>query len=64
MSKPSEVVDWAYHAAGATAIFESSAFERQFRDMHAVTQQLQGRVAHYETVGRFLLGLETDTSFL
>ena len=59
-----EVVDWAYHAAGATAIFESSAFERRFRDMHAITQQLQGRVAHYETVGRFLLGLETDTSFL
>jgi alkylation response protein AidB-like acyl-CoA dehydrogenase len=59
-----EVVDGAYHAAGATAIFEGSAFERRFRDMHAVTQQLQGRVAHYETVGRFLLGLETDTSFL
>jgi len=59
-----EVVDWAYHAAGATAIFAGSAFERRFRDMHAVTQQLQGRQAHYETVGRFLLGLEPDTSFL
>jgi alkylation response protein AidB-like acyl-CoA dehydrogenase len=58
-----EVVDWAYHAAGATAIFEGSAFERRFRDMHAVTQQLQGRQAHFETVGRFLLGLEPDTSF-
>ncbi len=59
-----DVVDGSYHAAGATAIFQGSGFERRFRDMHAVTQQLQGRVAHYETVGRFLLGLETDTSFL
>jgi alkylation response protein AidB-like acyl-CoA dehydrogenase len=59
-----EVVETAYHAAGATAIFASGAFERRFRDMHAVTQQLQGRQAHFETVGRFLLGLEPDTSFL
>ncbi len=59
-----EVVDTAYHAAGATAVFASSAFERRFRDMHAVTQQLQGRQAHFETVGQFLLGLEPDTSFL
>jgi alkylation response protein AidB-like acyl-CoA dehydrogenase len=59
-----EVVETAYHAAGATAIFASGAFERRFRDMHAVTQQLQGRQAHFETVGQFLLGLEPDTSFL
>jgi hypothetical protein len=32
--------------------------------MHAVTQQLQGRQAHFENVGRFLLGLEPDTTFL
>jgi alkylation response protein AidB-like acyl-CoA dehydrogenase len=59
-----DVVDDTYQAAGATAIFTSSAFERRFRDMHAVTQQLQGRHAHFETVGQHLLGLEPDTSFL
>ncbi len=59
-----EVVDTAYHAAGATAIFTSNAFERRFRDVHAVTQQLQGRLAHFETVGQFLLGLEPNMSFL
>jgi len=59
-----DVADWAYQTAGATAIFAGSDFERRFRDMHAVTQQLQGRQAHYETVGRFLLGLEPDTAFL
>jgi hypothetical protein len=36
------------------AIFTSSAFERRFRDIHTVTQQLQGRQAHLETVGRYL----------
>ena len=39
-------------------------FERRFRDIHAVTQQLQGRQAHFETVGQFLLGLDPDTQFL
>lgn len=58
------VVDAAYHAAGSTAIFTSGDFERRFRDMHAVTQQIQGRQAHFETVGRFMLGLEADTTFL
>jgi alkylation response protein AidB-like acyl-CoA dehydrogenase len=60
----SAVVDAAYHAAGATAIFTRGPFERRFRDMHAVAQQLQGRAAHLETVGQFLLGLEPDTTFL
>ncbi len=59
-----EVVDVAHHAAGGTAIFTGSAFDRGFRDLHAVTQQLQGRQAHFETVGQFLLGLEPDITFL
>ena len=55
-----EVVDMAYHAAGATAIFESNPFERRFRDIHTVIQQYQGRQAHFETVGQALLGLEPE----
>jgi len=55
--------DAAYHAAGATAIFERNPFERRFRDLHTVAQQLQGRRAHFETVGRYLLGLEPDLAF-
>jgi len=58
------VVETAYHGAGATAIFTGNAFERRLRDMHALTQQLQGRQAHFETVGRFFLGLDPDTSAL
>ena len=55
-----EVADTVYHAAGSSAIMESGVFERRFRDMHAVTQQVQGRYVHYETVGQFLLGLGPD----
>jgi alkylation response protein AidB-like acyl-CoA dehydrogenase len=52
--------DTAYELAGATAIFVSNDFERRFRDMHTVTQQQQGRKAHLQTVGAFLLGLPPD----
>jgi len=52
-----EVVDYAYHAAGATAIFEQNPFERRFRDLHTVTQQSQGHFANFEAFGQALLGL-------
>jgi alkylation response protein AidB-like acyl-CoA dehydrogenase len=55
-----DVVDACYHAAGATAIFEASPFERRFRDMHAVTQQTQGQFANFELVGQGLLGFQPD----
>jgi alkylation response protein AidB-like acyl-CoA dehydrogenase len=58
------VVDFAYHAAGATAVFARNDFERRFRDMHTVAQQLQGRRSHFATVGQFLLGLAPDTAVL
>jgi len=59
-----EVVDILYQAAGATAIFDENPFERRFRDIHSVAQQLQGRQQHFETVGQYLMGLEGDTSWL
>ena len=58
------VGDFAYYAAGATAIFESHPFERRFRDLHAVSQQLQARRSHFETVGKFLLDVEVDPAWL
>jgi indole-3-acetate monooxygenase len=59
-----DVVDILYQAAGATAIFNENPFERRFRDIHSVAQQLQGRQQHFETVGQYLLGLEPDTGWL
>jgi indole-3-acetate monooxygenase len=49
------VVDTAYHMAGATAVFRANPFERRFRDMHAIAQQIQARDTHYEDVGRMIL---------
>lgn len=59
-----EAVDFAYNAAGATAIFESHPLERRFRDIHTVTQQLQGRLSHFETVGAWMMGVDTDLSWI
>jgi alkylation response protein AidB-like acyl-CoA dehydrogenase len=50
------VVEAAYHMAGATAVFKSNRFERRFRDMYAIKQQIQARDNHYEDVGKALLG--------
>jgi alkylation response protein AidB-like acyl-CoA dehydrogenase len=62
IQQASEIAATVYHMVGSTAIFESNPFERRFRDMHTVTQQLQGRQSHYENVGQALLGVETDAA--
>ena len=56
--KAAEVVDIAYEVIGATSIFESSPIQRKFQDAHAITQQIQGRMEHYQTAGQFFLGME------
>jgi alkylation response protein AidB-like acyl-CoA dehydrogenase len=55
-----EVADFAYKAAGVDAIFPGSPFERRFRDMHTLSQQIQARNAHFEQVGQVLLGVPPD----
>ena len=62
--KAREAVDFAYNAAGATAIFGSHPLERRFRDIHTVTQQLQGRLSHLETVGAWMMGADTDLTWV
>src|SRR5207253_1381585 len=54
------VVDTAYHMAGATAVFRTNKFERRFRDMHAIAQQVQARNTHYEDVGKAILGNSSE----
>jgi alkylation response protein AidB-like acyl-CoA dehydrogenase len=53
-----EVVDFAYHAAGAGAIFDKNPFERRFRDLHTVTQQSQAHMENFEALGQLMLGIE------
>ena len=62
--KAKDAVDFAYNATGATAIFENHPLERRFRDIHTVTQQLQGRLSHFETVGAWMMGADADLTFV
>jgi alkylation response protein AidB-like acyl-CoA dehydrogenase len=55
-----EVVDDLYNAAGATAAFEGHVMQRHFQDIHVITQHVQGRLSHYELVGRIALGVPTE----
>ncbi len=55
--------DFAYKAAGVDAIFAGSAFERRFRDMHTLAQQIQARDAHFEAVGAILLGIVPEVFY-
>jgi len=64
IGQSTQIVQAVYRLAGSTAIFQAEPFERRFRDMHAVSQQVQGRRTNFETVGRYLLGYEADTVFM
>jgi indole-3-acetate monooxygenase len=64
IAKAREAVDFAYNAAGASAIFEHHPLERRFRDMHTVSQQLQARLSHFETVGAWMMGADHDLTFV
>ena len=55
--------DIVWDAAGSTAIARAGNFERRFRDIHTVTQQVQGRRTHLQTVGAHMLGHEPDLSW-
>ena len=52
------VVDAAYELGGSNSIFESNPIQRRYQDVHAITQQIQGRATHYDTAGGFFLGQE------
>ncbi|MGE0743793.1 MAG: acyl-CoA dehydrogenase family protein [Rhodospirillales bacterium] len=54
------VVDTLYDTVGASAIFASGPFERRFRDIHTVAQQIQGRKTHYQIVGAWMMGHPPD----
>jgi alkylation response protein AidB-like acyl-CoA dehydrogenase len=58
-----EVADYTYKAAGVDGIFPGSPFERRFRDIHTLSQQIQSRTAHFEAVGQILLGMPPDVFF-
>ena len=60
INQAQEVVNSCYTMAGSSAIFETHPLERRLRDIHAGTQQGQGRPVQYEHVGQVMLGLENE----
>jgi alkylation response protein AidB-like acyl-CoA dehydrogenase len=58
MDNAREVVDFAYHAAGTTGIFQGGPFERRFRDLHTALAQGQAHLSNFEAAGQALFGVE------
>lgn len=59
-----KAVESIYTACGGSAIFDGVLIQRHFQDIHVITQHLQGRLAHYEMVGKHQLGLAIDEARL
>lgn len=58
-----QVATVAYDVAGSDGIFERNPIQRRLQDAQVITQQVQGRLTHYDTAGAFYLGLEPKTLF-
>ncbi len=58
IQQSAEAVQLAYRTCGSTAIFAVSPLQRRFQDAHVISQQVQGRLSHYEVVGQHLLGMD------
>ncbi len=57
-------VDLMYTAGGGTANYATSLLQRQFRDIHAVTQHFSTAPPSQELIGRVLIGLSSDHPLL
>ena len=60
MQQSAVAVDRCYHAAGGSAIWDDSALQRCFRDVHVATQHGMVAPRTLEPLGRMRLGLPTD----
>lgn len=58
------VVDLMYNLGGGTSVYRTSPLQRHFRDVHVASQHMMIATPTMETVGRVLLGLETDVTQL
>jgi alkylation response protein AidB-like acyl-CoA dehydrogenase len=59
-----DAVDRAYNLGGGSAIYETNALQRCFRDIHTLTQHVMVGVSSYEAAGRVLLGKDVPPGFL
>ncbi len=61
--KSKEIVETAYELCGSNAILDTNPIQRQFQDIHVVSQHIQGRATHLETAGQFFMGLDPQGNF-
>ncbi len=59
-----EAVDMAYTSGGGTALYARSPLQRQFRDVHAITQHITVAPPTWELAGRILAGRELGNRVL
>ncbi len=59
-----QAVDLMYNLGGGTSVYKSSPLQRFFRDVHVASQHMMVAPPTMETVGRVLLGQETDITQL
>jgi indole-3-acetate monooxygenase len=59
-----KAVDLMYNLGGGTSVYKSSPLQRQLRDVHVASQHMMVAPPTMETVGRLILGQETDTTQL
>ncbi|MER2537038.1 MAG: acyl-CoA dehydrogenase family protein [Rhizobiaceae bacterium] len=55
-----QVADYAFHAAGASAVYTGDPMERRFRDIVTLRQHIQGRDDLFEICGQYMLGDAPD----
>jgi len=55
-------VDICYNLGGGSSIYAASKLQRQFRDIHTLTQHVMVGQPTLEVAGRVMLGLPTDTT--
>jgi alkylation response protein AidB-like acyl-CoA dehydrogenase len=63
IQKAKEVVETSYALCGSSAILDTNPIQRQFQDIHVVSQHIQGRSTHFETAGQFFMGMEPEGNF-
>jgi len=56
-------VDLVHASAGMTAIREEQRFQRYFRDVHTLSQHAFSSASRFESLGKLMLGRETDWVF-
>ena len=57
-------VDVAFHRAGGGALYETSALQRCFRDIHAAGQHIMFSTETWKRIGKSLFGIEQPTFML